>query len=82
MQTYQAVSAAHMIRFARRAPGSPRCVRCGQRFHMFFRGGRLAEQRCGCGLVYRVESMGIDQFIQEGIPRRRATDRQIADLDG
>jgi hypothetical protein len=80
MQTYQAVLAANMMRFARREPGAPRCVRCGQKFHLFFRGGRLAEQRCGCGLVYKIESMTIDRFVEEGTPRRRATDWQAPNL--
>jgi hypothetical protein len=66
MQAYQPVLPTHMMRFARREPGAPRCVRCGQRFRLFFSGGRLTEQRCGCGLVYKVESMGIEQFIEEG----------------
>ena len=67
MLTYQPVTQQDvMMRFAKREPGAPRCLRCGQKFHLFFRGGRLVEQRCGCGLVYRVEAMGIDAFIEEG----------------
>ena len=62
--------------FASREPGTPRCIRCGQRFHLFFSGGRLAEQRCGCGLVYRVEAMAIDQFLDDGDAKR------LSDCDG
>jgi hypothetical protein len=58
-----AVPANLLTMFARREAGTPRCIRCGQRFHLFFSGGRLAEQRCGCGLVYRVQAMVIDQFL-------------------
>jgi hypothetical protein len=78
MLTYQPVSQQDvMMRFARREPGAPRCLRCGQKFHLFFRGGRLVEQRCGCGLVYRVETMGIDAFIEEGT-RRHVEDAEAS----
>jgi hypothetical protein len=54
MQTHQAASPALMMRFAKQQQGAPRCARCGQRFHLSFSGGRLVEQRCTCGLVYRI----------------------------
>lgn len=64
MQTHQAASPALMLRFAKQQQGAPRCARCGQRFHLFFSGGRLVEQRCTCGLVYRITGAGAD-FIGE-----------------
>lgn len=63
MYIYQPVSSSDMLRFAKQGPGAPRCIRCGQTFHMVFSGGQLAEQRCGCGLVYRVESMADQDLI-------------------
>jgi len=72
MQIYQPVSSTDMLRFARRERGTPRCMRCGQPFHMFFSGGRLIEQRCGCGLVYRVESVAANEIIDESL--REAAD--------
>jgi hypothetical protein len=70
MMRYQTMSSTQMLRFARRSRRVPRCLSCGQHFHLVFRDGRLAEQRCGCGLVYRVEAMGIEQVIEEGVRRR------------
>jgi len=63
MQIYQPVTTNDMLRFAKREPGAPRCIRCGERFHLFFSGGRLTEQRCACGLVYRIESLAANDAI-------------------
>jgi hypothetical protein len=66
MHIYQPVSSSDMLRFARQEPGAPRCIRCGQPFHMFFSRGQLIEQHCGCGLVYRVETMVVQEYIDGG----------------
>jgi hypothetical protein len=66
-----------MIRFAKRQPSAPGCVRCGQRFHFLFGGERLAEQSCACGLVYRVETMPIDQFL-DGRDTKNSAESDIA----
>lgn len=80
MLTYQPITQQDvMMRFAKREPGAPRCLRCGQKFHLFFRGGKLVEQRCGCGLVYRVEAMVIDEFIEAGV-RRQAEEAEASGM--
>lgn len=76
MQTQERMpsfAADDLMRFANREPGAPRCLRCGQKFHLIFRNGRVAEQLCGCGLVYKVESMPIEQHIEEGWVHRILT---------
>jgi len=65
MYVYQPLSSSAMLRFAKRPEsGVPRCIRCGQPFHMFFSRGQLIEQHCGCGLVYRVETMAVQDFVE------------------
>lgn len=66
--------------FARRESDPPSCLHCGQRFELFFDGGWLGEQRCDCGLVYRIEAIWTDQFIDDA----DANDpyRDITALDG
>ena len=66
MQTYRPVSPESMMMFSKREADGPRCIHCGQRFQLSFSGGRVVEQRCGCGIVYSVEAMGTLQFIDTG----------------
>jgi len=63
MQTYQAVSSALMMKFAKRQPDGPRCSHCGQLFHLSFSGGRLADQTCGCSVLHGIGPTGSKQFI-------------------
>jgi hypothetical protein len=68
MGNYQPVSTAYLLKFSKQDSDGPRCIHCGQRFQLSFRDGRVSQQRCGCGLVYRVESLGTLQFIEAGRP--------------
>jgi hypothetical protein len=40
--------------------GGATCMRCGERYKSHARGVGLTEQTCGCGLVYRVETLTVD----------------------
>lgn len=42
---------------------SATCMRCGERYQSHARGAGLTEQTCGCGMVYRVESLTVDAII-------------------
>jgi hypothetical protein len=64
--------------FAKQQPDAPGCVRCGQVFQLFFSAERLAEQSCACGLVYRVETMWVDQFV-DGREMKGSADSASAD---
>jgi hypothetical protein len=39
---------------------SATCMRCGEQFVSYARGGSLTEQTCGCGVAYRVETLTMD----------------------
>ncbi len=43
-------------------PAGATCMRCGEKFSFLARGCGLTEQTCGCGLVYRVETLAVDSF--------------------
>jgi hypothetical protein len=79
MQTYQAISPALMMKFAKRQPDAPRCSSCGQWFQLSFSGGRLVEQRCGCGLVYGIGPTG--QFMDQS-DAKPAVALDVAEVDG
>jgi hypothetical protein len=36
------------------------CMRCGERYTSSVCSAGLSEQTCGCGLVYRVETLTVD----------------------
>lgn len=36
------------------------CLRCGERYTSTARDAGLTEHSCGCGLVYRVETLAVD----------------------
>jgi DNA-directed RNA polymerase subunit RPC12/RpoP len=41
-------------------PSGVTCMRCGEEFTSNARGRGFTEQTCGCGLVYRVETLSVD----------------------
>jgi hypothetical protein len=45
------------------------CMRCGERYKSHTRRAGLIEQTCGCGMVYRVETLSVDAI---------ACDKEIA----
>jgi hypothetical protein len=44
-------------------PTGATCMRCGEKFTSKARGRGLTEQSCGCGLVYRVETLMVDSVV-------------------
>ena len=54
-------------------PGGATCMRCGEKIRSTARGRGLTEQTCGCGLVYRVETLTVDTLVS-GSDARSAND--------
>lgn len=80
MPTFEHLSRSVMTEFAKRQLCAPTCPRCGQRFQMSFRGGRLAELSCACGTARSIDATAVEPLTDGGEASFRTT-RNMAELD-